>query len=164
MKPAATKRKDQIMRRRSSSRCSRKLMLPMCSERTCLAAAYAGLGIGRLRGRRAFRSRRLIAVGWQRLRFSIHNRAHRGLQDGCGGLRFLFAFGFELELAHFCFQLPLELVTGTLELAQSLPDLASDLRQLLGPKDDEGQQEDEDHLRHAKIHKAIILPWLLQRQ
>ncbi len=34
----------------------------------------------------------------------------------------------------------------------------------LGPKMMRANNEDEDHFRHAKIHRAIILPRLLERQ
>src|SRR5579863_579195 len=53
-------------------------------------------------------------------------------------------------MSNFLFDLGLELVRGALELVERLAYLAGNLRQLLGPKDDEGQKEKEDRL--GKTH------------
>ena len=59
-------------------------------------------------------------------------------------------------MRNFLLDLGLELVGGAAKLVQSLAHLAGDLRQLLGPKDDERQKEKEN--RFPKAHAPIILP------
>jgi len=44
-------------------------------------------------------------------------------------------------MSDFLLNLRLELIGGALELVHVLANLACDLRQLLGPEDDEGQKE-----------------------
>ncbi len=52
--------------------------------------------------------------------------------------------------------LRLELVGGALELVEVFADLAGDLRQLLRPKDDQGQKEQEDRLGEAHaVHHTV---------
>ncbi len=58
--------------------------------------------------------------------------------------------------------LGLELVGGTPEFVEGSAHLAGDLRQFLGPKNDQGQKEEEDRLR--KTHAPIILPQPEKRQ
>jgi hypothetical protein len=59
---------------------------------------------------------------------------------------------FDIEVRDLGFNLGLEFIRGPLKFVERLADLASDLRQLLGPEDDQGQQEDEDHLWKAQVH------------
>jgi len=59
-------------------------------------------------------------------------------------------------VSDFLFNLRLEFVRRPLELIHVLPDLARDLRQLLGPEDHQRQNEQEDRL--GKAHSFIILP------
>ena len=85
---------------------------------------------------------------------SGRNRANwrlRWRQDGLARVLEVKAVDLRLDLR-------LEFVRGTLEFIERLANLATDLRQLLRPKDDQGQQEDEDHLWEAEVHKFMILP------
>src|SRR5579859_1562980 len=61
-----------------------------------------------------------------------------------------------LQMCDLLLNLRLKLVGGAAELVHEFADLAGDLRQLLWPKDDEGQKEQEDRLRetHALHHTA----------
>src|SRR5580704_4568962 len=61
-----------------------------------------------------------------------------------------------LSVVDFVLDLRPELVGSAAELVESLAHLAGDLRQLLGPKDDEGQKEQEDRLgkTHGFHHTA----------
>ncbi len=67
--------------------------------------------------------------------------------------RFLLFF-LQFELVDLGLDLRLEFIGGTLELVERFPDLARDLRQLLGAEDQEGQHEDESGV--AKTHVPII--------
>src|SRR5258708_3543113 len=69
---------------------------------------------------------------------------------------------FSLQVCDLLLDLGLELVGGTPEFVKGAPHLAGDLGQLLRPKDDEGQKEEEDRLR--KTHALIILPEPEKRQ
>src|ERR1017187_3549956 len=176
-----------MMRRRSSSRCSRKLMPVISSEPRFWAFSNTGLGIGA----RNFRSGRGVGSG-QRCGFGDYgiNRRGRGSgRQGSAGNRLhgrnadgveelfrgndlagvlnriygddvadrLFGALFQFDVHHLGFELVLELVAGLLELAQYLAQLSSQSGKFLGPKDDESQQKDEDHLWHAEIHIALII-------
>ena len=66
------------------------------------------------------------------------------------------------EIRDFLLDLGFELVGGAAKLIQRFAHLASDLRQLLGPKDDERQKEQEN--RFPKAHAPIILPQPWKRQ
>src|ERR1017187_644347 len=176
-----------MMRRRSSSRGSRKLMPVISSEPRFWAFSSTGLGIGA----RHFRDGRR-RVGGQRWGFgsrgfnqtrpgyerqgSAGNRFHGRNADGVEELfgrnnlagvlnriygddvanRLLGAL-FQFDVHHLGFELVFELIAGLLELAQYLAQLSSQSGKLLGPKDDESQQKDEDHLWHAEIHIALII-------
>jgi len=63
---------------------------------------------------------------------------------------------FDFQVRNLLFDLRLELIRSSLELVHVLANLARDLRQLLGPEDDQGQQEQEDRLgkAHAIHHTA----------
>src|SRR5205807_1364038 len=130
----------------NSSRCSRKLMAGMDSS-GCPAggAAAANSGIWSLGGGVYFRARFVISS-----RDCTYGRWRRG-QDGL-------ARDLDIETVDLRLDLRLELVGRALEFVERLADLAADLRQLLGPKNDQGQQEDEDHLWEAEVHKFMILP------
>src|SRR5579859_4709265 len=62
----------------------------------------------------------------------------------------------DLQMSDLLLDLRLEIVGGAAELVHELADLAGDLRQLLGPEDNQGQKEQEDRLRetHALHHTA----------
>jgi len=57
------------------------------------------------------------------------------------GRRQSLALIFDLELCEFRGNLRLELIRSALELIQRFPYLTCDLWQLLGPKDEQGQEE-----------------------
>ena len=65
---------------------------------------------------------------------------------------------FDVKVRDLRFNLSLEFIRGPFKLVERLADLASYLGQLLGPEDDQGQQEDEDHFWKAQVHKSMILP------
>src|ERR1019366_7583742 len=176
-----------MMRRRSSSRCSRKLMPVISSEPRFWTFSNTGLGIGARDFSGSWRR-----VGGQRCGFGDHgvnetrpgyerqgsagNRFHGRNADGVEELfggndlagvlnrlygddlagRLLGAL-FQFDVHHLGFELVLEFVAGLLEFAQYLAQLPSNSGKLLGPKDDESQQKDEDHLWHAEIHIALII-------
>ena len=64
----------------------------------------------------------------------------------------------DIQLRDFGLDLRLEFVRGPLEFIQGPSDLASDLGQLLGPEQDQGKKEEEDHLGKAQVHGSMILP------
>ena len=66
------------------------------------------------------------------------------------GLRLL-----HLEVGDLGFDLRLELVRGAAEFGEKTPGLTSHLRQLLRPKENERQEEEED--RVGKTHGLIIM-------
>src|SRR3981081_2108387 len=120
-------------------------------------------GIGSLHHRGALRSR------WFRSRVKPRVKAWIGTGDGfqrqwrrsdCalrrlgGGQNLLMVVHFQLRYLRL--NLGFELVRGSAELIQSLAHLTSDFRQLLGPKDDQGQEKQEDGLRktHGIHHTA----------
>jgi len=67
---------------------------------------------------------------------------------------FLLCSLLNFELIDFCLDLSFEFVGGAFEFVECLSYLAGDLWQLLGPEDQQGQEEEEDRLR--KIHGLII--------
>lgn len=89
-------------------------------------------------------------------RFVISSRdcTYGRLRRGQDGL----ARDLDIKTVDLRLNLRLEFVGSTLEFVERLADLAADLRQLLGPKNDEGQEEDEDHLWETEIHEFMILP------
>src|SRR6266704_1475603 len=70
---------------------------------------------------------------------------------------------FQLHLADLFMDLALKLLAGPFEFRHDLADSAGNLRQLPGPKQDEGQEHNEDNLaRKSKVHSAVrILPKFL---
>ena len=60
--------------------------------------------------------------------------------------------GFPLDVGNFGLDLRFEFVRGALELVQSLANLPADLRHLLWPENNQGQQEKKHHFWKAKIH------------
>ena len=108
-------------------------------------AAAANSGIGSLGGGVYLRARFVISSG-----DCTYGRLRRG-QDGL-------ARNLDIKTVDLRLDLRLELVGRALEFVERLADLAADLRQLLGPKNDQGQEEDEDHLWEAEVHKFMILP------
>src|ERR1019366_2884580 len=153
-----------MMRRRSSSRCSRKLMPVISSEPRFWAFSSTGLGIVA----RHFRS------GWRRVCGQRWGFGSRGFnqtrpgyeRQGCAGNRLhgrnadgveelfrgndlacvlnrlygddladrFFGALFQFDVHHLGFELVLELIAGLLELAQYLAQLSSQSGKLLGPK------------------------------
>src|SRR5262249_4404882 len=63
----------------------------------------------------------------------------------------------DLKMGDLLLNLRLELIRGAPELVQILPDLAGNLRQLLGPKDNEGQKEQENCLGETHpVHHTVV--------
>src|ERR1022692_4618105 len=62
----------------------------------------------------------------------------------------------DLQVGNFGFDLRLELVGGAPQFGEKLSRLTSHLRQLLRPKENERQEEQED--RVGKAHGLIIMP------
>ena len=60
---------------------------------------------------------------------------------------------FVVQVRDFRFNLSLEFIRGPFKFVERLADLASNLGQLLGPEDDQGQQEDKDHLWKTEVHE-----------
>ncbi len=76
------------------------------------------------------------------------------LDRGQDGLAIL----FEIQLRDLGLDLRLEFVRGPLEFIEGPSDLPSDLGQLLGPEQDQGKKEKEDHLWETQVHVSMILP------
>jgi len=79
------------------------------------------------------------------LRIRVSGSAARPLRRLAGRKNRLLVLHF--QMGNFLLDLGLEFVRGALEFIQRLAYLAGDLRQLLGPKDNERQKEEEDRLR-----------------
>ena len=60
---------------------------------------------------------------------------------------------FDVQVRDLRFNLSLEFIRGAFKFVERLADLASNFGQLLGPEDDQGQQEDEDHLWKTEVHE-----------
>jgi len=78
----------------------------------------------------------------------IAGSAGRSLGRMAGRKNRLLVFNF--QMGNFLLDLGLEFVRGALEFIQRLAHRARDLRQLLGPKNDERQKEEKDRL--GKTH------------
>src|SRR5262245_12903530 len=142
-----------MMRRRSSSKCSSRLILPNSPStasglRLYILSRSAGFGAGM----------GIAAFALDQSLFGGHgDTCHRATrrQDlvllcpicvvACG-------FRLDLQLADLRIKLRLELIARALEFIERFAELASDLRQLPRPKQQETQEGEEDHLRHAEIH------------
>ena len=83
----------------------------------------------------------------------VHYGAIRGYSAGrrFGGRENLMIL--DIEVRDLGFNLGLEFIRGPLKFVERPADLASDFRQLFGPEDDQGQQEDEDHLWKTEVHE-----------
>src|SRR5919197_2957025 len=145
-----------MTRRRSSSRCSRKL-IPGSS---CLSfpasmsgTIHSGSG-SRSRGRR--RSRGAVSWGGYCRRSSLWQAGNGIVRRRRRRRDFLLAL-LGLELPHLVFQLPLQLVGSAPKLGQGAADLAAYLRHLLRPKQQQGEKKQEKYLRKAEIHGYMIL-------
>ncbi len=80
------------------------------------------------------------------------SRGGNHTRDGFGGRQDFAGVRFALQVLDLRFDLRLELVAGAAEFVEGAPDLAANLRHLLGPKQEEGEQEDKNHFREAEIH------------
>src|SRR3954471_21110189 len=142
-----------MMRLRSSSRCSRKLIAGICSGTSSSELAVIS-GIRRL-GERG-------GLGFEGGRLDMRLRPHRKRGNGAyRGLRWqdlLLGFGIPVELGDFAFYLGFKLIGSALEFVQGTANLPSNFRQFLGPKDQQGNQKQENHLREAQIHGLMITP------
>src|SRR5438270_9127675 len=138
--------------RRSSSRCSRKLMLLISSllKRPLDEGCTAESGIGCLGGRTYLR-------GW----LGTHFRAADSCRRAVGNRSFWWTcrirhnrmqVRFHFQLIDFGLDLRLEFVAGALEFRQRAADLAPDLRHLFGAENDQGQHENKNHFGQAEVH------------
>src|SRR5262249_27306169 len=140
-----------MMRRRSSSRCCSKLIEPSsrCSFGSAGSATSSGIVVLRDVVLDAFgetvqsAAQRDVVCFIQNL-VDFTDRRFEVL----AGIRF-----FELQFADFVMNLALETVAGFAEFGHKPPDLAGDFRQPPWPKEDEGQEHQENNLaREAEVH------------
>jgi hypothetical protein len=98
---------------------------------------------------------RLIREGRQGCRRFCTEGAARGAFRSWAGRENRLTI-LNLEVGYLLFDLRFKFVRRTAEFVEHLADLARDLGQLLGPKDNQGQKEEEDRLRkaHAVHHTA----------
>ena len=100
----------------------------------------------------------------QRIRFGDRNFGGgqaAGSYGACGrlnGRQDGLAMLFDIQLRDFGLDLRLEFVRSPLEFIEGPADLPSDFGQLLGPEQDQGKKEEEDHLWEAQVHVSMILP------
>ena len=79
--------------------------------------------------------------------------------DGC-----IRRWDLGLGLVDFPFDRPFELFGGFLELGQPFSDRFSDLRKLLGPKDQQGHDEDQNQFGHSERAEHVSSSaWILRR-
>src|SRR5437016_12862102 len=125
-----------MIRRRSSSRCSRKLIAGMDSS-ACpeggISAATSGIGS--------------LAGGFGLRHGSSLARVSAGYGDFPGLPEWpnLGLVDLVFQVSGFSLELPLELVAGLAELVEGLADLPPDVRQLPRPEHYKGQQQAEHH-------------------
>src|ERR1035437_467598 len=171
-----------MMRLRSSSRCSRKPMVGICSlaeSSTGEEAAASGIGRyfrsgSRLKprldsgggfrsggcgsGLRGFSSLELLGGRW--IEDAVGQRSERSLQSRQNLLPRTAAAGVAaaIEGIHFRLDLRAEFVGSAPEFVEKARNLAADLRHFLGAEKDQRQKKQEDHLAgEAKIHTSIIM-------
>ena len=63
-----------------------------------------------------------------------------------------------IQLGDFGLDLCLEFVRSPLEFVEGPSDLPADFGQFLGPKKDQGKQEEENHFWETQVHESMILP------
>src|SRR5215472_11682687 len=154
----ATATSEKIMRRRSSSRCCSKLIEPNSRCSFCSSGSATSSGIVVLRdvvldafGQtvQSAGERDVVCVIQDLVDFTDRRL------EVLAGIRF-----FEFQLADFVMNLALEAVAGFAEFAHKPPYLAGDFGQPPRPKENEGQEHQENDLaREAEVHttKSIIL-------
>lgn len=74
----------------------------------------------------------------------------------------LLLFLLYFQMSNLLFDLGFEFIRGATEFGEGLADVTCDLRQLLRPKDDQGENKQEDRL--GETHRFIILPERERRQ
>ena len=91
---------------------------------------------------------------------------YHSLRRFCGrqNLRGVLVTRLRLKVIDLGFDLRLELIAGTLEFIERLAQLSTNFRHLLGPKNDQRQEEDERHFRKTEIHTLIILRCSIRQQ
>src|SRR5258707_11760750 len=134
--PPATANMERIIRFRSSSRCCSRPMEPM-RDSSCFSSGSATIsGIVILRevfdalGQPADRTGNGVVGLFQ----DFSDRSNR-----------LACIFFQINLPDFFVNLVLKVSAGTPELSHEFAYLAGNLRQLLWPKHDQGQQHDEEN-------------------
>src|SRR6516162_4567668 len=144
-----------MMRRRSSSRCSRKPIAGRFSlSSPCEGSSPATSGIGSLSDGigRGCQLRRRVLSGRH---VDQRPAGDRGPGRLCRwkNLR----LGLPLQIGDLRLDLGPEFIRSPLQLVESLPHLPSNLRKLLRSKHQKRQEEQEGHLRKTE-HSVIILP------
>src|SRR5262249_33346177 len=135
--------------RRSSSRCSRKLMARITSS-GCSAGEASAVNSG-IRG--LSRGIQLRFGSWGGITLGS-NRGARLRRRWKNSLARLFPF----QLVDLVFYLCLELIGSALEFVQRFSDLPAYLWQLFRAKQDERRQKQKHHLWKTEIHLVMILP------
>lgn len=108
----------------------------------------ASSGIGRLTGGAQFGFP--YGLGWA--------GGGNAFRQGSGRWQDRRALVFQIQLIDLGLDLRFEFVRGAFKFAQSPTDLPADFRQLLWPKDEQGQNKQEHHFGEAQIHRLMILP------
>jgi hypothetical protein len=65
--------------------------------------------------------------------------------------------GFNLQIPDLFVQLRLELIAGPLEFGEDPSDLSSDLRQFLGPEEEQAKYDQKRHFRKSKVLREECL-------
>src|SRR6266702_65781 len=163
-KPTATAAKDRMMHLRSSSRCCNRLMEPIC--RTSFSSSCGCSGSATRSGIEIPRDCILHAIG-QAIKSALDGKIFVTGKLGDLRRKMLAGIGlFQVHLADLFMNLALELLAGSFEFRHDLANGAGNLRQLPRPKQDEGQEHNEDDLAgKAKVHDSVrILPKFLGRR
>src|SRR2546421_350307 len=171
-RPMPTATSEWMRRLRSSTRWSKNDIFPVRSSCSSGGSVWLGVTIRRFLSRRrlprAERSRG--GLGRDMLVGVDSRRADRALgrQSGCRRLNRLTGFGLEFlrvafELAHLLVDGHAQFRRVLPELSQGLADSAAKLGQLLRPKDNEGDDKDDDQFRDANAsHRAGCLLCIIE--
>ena len=85
----------------------------------------------------------------------------RGSVGVAGGACAVFGASLQLFDADFLFERVLQLVRGALELRDALAERLAQFGQLSRAEDDQGDDGDDDHLRHADGTKHCCHAWII---
>ena len=107
--------------------------------------------------------RRSIQAVWQALFPAPRSRLRLGSGDrgtiGCGGrLRNAPLVGFPLKIAKMFLESGAKITRRALKLRHHFSEISRQLRQLLGAEDNQGHDEDNDHVRDAEHFSLAAEP------